>query len=236
MIRTEQEYLDLLRQKQKLETACVEGHDGHTLRLAHLNYFAMQAQVAVMQRTLDNYDLATGAVLRKGNWIPTFTGRRFWIQDPRPGDFELRDIAHSLAYQCRWNGSVRTHFSVAQHLVMTSYECDPRYALLGGFHDVAEYVLGDVAKPVKRLIEGYAPLEEAIIIAAGKQYGFTMEGLKDVKRADEVMLATELRDLVPYSVLQTPVREKPLAQPIIPWPAEVAEREFLKRMSHLLGI
>lgn len=53
--------------------------------------------------------------MRKGDWILTFTGRRFYPLDPRPEDVCLEDIAHALSLICRYNGHSRFFYSVAEH-------------------------------------------------------------------------------------------------------------------------
>lgn len=54
---------------------------------------------------------------RKGDWIQTVTGRPFWPLDPRVEELDIRDIAHSLAMQCRFGGHCHRFYSVAEHSV-----------------------------------------------------------------------------------------------------------------------
>ena len=44
----------------------------------------------------------------RGPWIETFSGRLYYLLDPRPQDIVLADIAHSLARICRFTGHCRT--------------------------------------------------------------------------------------------------------------------------------
>jgi hypothetical protein len=59
---------------------------------------------------------------RAGDWIQTFSGRRFYPADPRPDDMDIGDVAHALSMVCRFNGHVRFHYSVAQHAVLSAWQ------------------------------------------------------------------------------------------------------------------
>ena len=92
---------------------------------------------------------------RTGPWIETFTGKHFYPLDPKPEDFDLVDIAHSLANTCRFRGHVRRFFSVAEHSVNVSKLAegiDPGAAVQGLLHDAAEAYLSDLASPLKPYI------------------------------------------------------------------------------------
>ena len=41
---------------------------------------------------------------RFGAFMDTESGRRIYFEDPRPEDFVPRDVAYSLALQCRFAG------------------------------------------------------------------------------------------------------------------------------------
>lgn len=49
------------------------------------------------------------------NWILTSTGKRFDLFEPDADMIDPRDISHSLAHLCRFNGHTREFYSVAQH-------------------------------------------------------------------------------------------------------------------------
>ena len=50
-----------------------------------------------------------------GNWMLTYTGRRFYPIDPRPEDVCTEDIAHALSRICRFAGNTYCFYSVAEH-------------------------------------------------------------------------------------------------------------------------
>lgn len=179
---------------------------------------------------------------RRGDWQQTFTGRQFWPLDPRPDDIDVRDIAHALALQCRFAGHCRVPYSVAEHSVRVSdlimeQTGDSNAGLAGLLHDAAEAYCVDVPRPLKPFLTGYKSIERRIAWAieqwSGLHEGAFEEGL--VKRADEVLLATEARDLmvtapVPWTFAH-PV--EPLAEVIVPWSWSVAEVVFLSRFMAL---
>src|SRR5690606_29748913 len=96
---------------------------------------------------------------RKGDWMQTFTGRRFWPLDPRPDEICIEDIAHALSMQCRYAGHCLSFYSVAEHSVLLSqHVAEPfrRWALL---HDASEAYLVDVPRPIKGDLSNYRAVE-----------------------------------------------------------------------------
>ncbi len=99
---------------------------------------------------------------RQGDWIITYTGKRFYPLDPRVEDIDILDIAHSLSTINRFTGHARFPYSVAQHCIEVSYEIDPEFALAGLLHDATEAYVNDLAKPVKRSLPEYCAMEDRI--------------------------------------------------------------------------
>lgn len=133
--------------------------------------------------------------MRKGNYVVTYTGTRFYPFDPRPEEIFIEDIAHSLSMQCRYNGHSEKFYSVAEHSVHVSHFCDNK--LWGLLHDAAEAYIGDLITPLKTS-EGfgaYRKAEARIMKAVCKRFDLPQEMPEDVKKYDNVLLATEIRDL-----------------------------------------
>lgn len=140
---------------------------------------------------------------RRGNWIQTASGRRFWPLDPRPDEVHLEDIAHALAHLCRFCGHVRAFYSVAQHSVHVSRLVPPDLALHGLLHDAAEAYAGDVTLPLKLGLRGsttaYDAIEDALELAIEARFGLrelSTEERAAIKTADRRALSTERRDLM----------------------------------------
>lgn len=117
---------------------------------------------------------------RKGEWMHTSTGARFFPLDPRPEDICISDIANGLALDCRYGGQGRIDkfYSVAEHSYhMAEYA---RRVLGWGawavlavlMHDAAEAYLNDLPRAVKHSVgAGYDNLEDNVQRIIIKKYG-----------------------------------------------------------------
>jgi uncharacterized protein len=168
--------------------------------------------------------------MRQGDWMQTFTGVQFWPLDPLPSEINIEDIAHSLANQCRFAGHVQRFYSVAQHSVLVSRIVPRQHALWGLLHDATEAYLVDLPRPVKRysrLGEEYRGIEARLMQAICVRFDLPFEEPRCVKYADDVLLMTEKRDLMPNSPAKWRETADPLPYPIVPWAPISAEEEFL---------
>lgn len=83
-------------------------------------------------------------------WIQTYSRKKWNLRVPKVEDVDIEDIATSLSNQCRFFGHVRKYYSVAQHSVLVSANCEwPKEGLM---HDAPEAYLGDVARPLRMLL------------------------------------------------------------------------------------
>ena len=132
-------------------------------------------------------------------YVPTLLGHRFQPLAPRAADVVIEDIAHGLAFQCRFNGQTQHFYSVAQHSLIVADLVPKRLALAALLHDAAEAYLGDMVKPLKNLFPEFSRIEASVMTVIGERFG--VDGFADrlIKRADLVALATEKRDLMPHS-------------------------------------
>jgi uncharacterized protein len=128
-------------------------------------------------------------------WIETYSGKKFWFLKPTPEMIDIDDIAHALAMQCRYTGHVKHFYSVAEHSVHVSNLAKNK--LEGLLHDASEAFLTDIASPIKPHLANYKSMEETIMVAIGKLYGFNWPVSQDTKDADSTQLKTEARHLLP---------------------------------------
>ena len=93
-------------------------------------------------------------------YVSTYLGNRFYPLEPRIDDVDIEDIAHGLAYQCRFNGQTNAFYSVAQHSLIVAALVPEELRFAALLHDAAEAYLGDMVKPLKVLLPGFSEIEE----------------------------------------------------------------------------
>jgi hypothetical protein len=168
-------------------------------------------------------------------WIATYTGRQFWPLDAHAEHIDLRDIAHSLALQCRFNGHCRAFYSVAEHSVRVSRLLPPELSLWGLLHDAAEAYVSDLPRPLKQTAPAFRDAEDRLLALIAELYGLPWPMPAAVHHADEVLLATELRDLMAPAPAPWGLTAAPLDEAIVPVGPEVAEQLYLGRFGELRG-
>lgn len=178
-----------------------------------------------------------------GGRIATFTGGQIAPLSPDPADVDILDIAHALSNQCRFTGHTRTFYSVAQHSVNVSMLCSDRLALWGLLHDATEAYLSDIARPIKRFAgefgAAYTAVEDGLMAAIIARWGLDniLPMPDEVKEADNIMLANEIRSLMAESPLYDGWEAYPDVPPslmrvLLP---EQAEAVFMHRYYELGG-
>lgn len=178
---------------------------------------------------------------RAGDWMQTHTGRQFWPVDPRADEIDILDIAHALSHLCRFAGHCRCLYVVGDHSVRVSRLApahDRMIALAGLLHDATEAYVVDVPRPLKRFLPGYAEIEARVARCVERRFDLET-GILDhpsIKHWDEVLLATEARDLMGgQSAGKWLLRAQPLPEriePLLPWHAR---ETFLERFEELGG-
>ncbi len=155
----------------------------------------------------------------------TSSGVIFNLMDPKMNDVRINDIAHNLSQQCRWNGSTRTYYSVAEHSIKV-YEAYVMKVSLGNdhsrkgalaalLHDAEEAYWGDIIQPIKDL---YPEIEEKLVFLRIKiieKFGSNyIEYMDDIEKYDDQILQWENKNLIQASKVTS-------NHPIL------AERQFL---------
>lgn len=162
---------------------------------------------------------------------------------PEPHDIDIEDIAHALAMVCRWGGSSKYFYSVAQHSFLVSTIVEEVNAFAGLLHDASEAYIGDVTSPMKitPVFDLYraeeAKLQQVILdrFGVGKMDPAVC---LDVHTADVLMAAVEAEYLMPgemlsYKVLNAvAVTGVHLPRPEI-WSQREGKERFLKRYHEL---
>lgn len=183
-----------------------------------------------------------------GDWMQTFTGRKFYPLTPASEDVDPVDIAHALSLLCRYGGHVDRFYSVAEHCVLMSQWVedhaapgDPerarRLALWALLHDATEAYVVDVPRPLKRNLSDYKAIEFGVMIAIVARFNlWTPQMPPTVKLADDRILLTE------RNALMAATHERweqdgldPLPVTIHAWSPAEAERQYTRRLADLTG-
>lgn len=175
-------------------------------------------------------------------WMQTFSGQRFDVLNPQAKDVRIEDIAHGLAYTCRYGGASKRYYSVAEHcVIMSRYMPGARHLKQALLHDSAEAYIGDLIRPVKHQPELaiFRKIEAKIEVQVFKRFEIkpTAESSKAVKQTDNRILIDEITQLMadPQMYLSTPMFKglKPLGVTLRCWEPSLAEHMFLSRFKDL---
>lgn len=176
-----------------------------------------------------------GARDRDGGWMQTFSGKQFWPMDPHVDDIDIRDIAHSLSMQCRYNGHSLRYYSVAEHSVYVSRYVSGHLALEGLLHDAAEAYLCDIPRPLKPHLTNYRETEERLERVIATHFGLKYPFHPDIKRVDSAILGDEKEALMSTEPEPWYLPYEALGVKIEGWMPQEAEKRFLERYRALRG-
>lgn len=186
---------------------------------------------------------------RKGSWMQTSLGGRFYPLDPRPEEIFLQNIGNGLAQEYRYGGQGRIDrlYSVAEHschlsdYVMRVHR-DLLFAWAMHMHDSPEGVgLKDLPRSVKRGAgAGYKEMEvgvEDVIFAKYGLTGFFRLRRADVKELDERIIPLEKAWMMAHDIPWRHDELEPLEGVVIQgWDAPRARREWLLRADKYLTV
>lgn len=133
---------------------------------------------------------------RKGDWMQTYTGERFYPLDPRANEVHVMDIAHALSMIVRFGGHIKKFYSVAEHSVIVSHLVPPEHAFDALLHDATEAYCMDVPRPLKRYLPEYCEIEKRIWTAVAERFGLAPEMHESIKWADGEALLAEADELL----------------------------------------
>jgi len=173
----------------------------------------------------------------RGDWMQTFTGRRFYPMDPRPEEVDPADIAHALSLLCRYGGHLDRFYSVAEHCVLMSEWVAPENALAALLHDATEAYVVDVPRPLKRYLPEYRSIEDAVWNAICLRFHVAGDLPAEVKEADNRIILTERNALMSNAGVwaQDGIVE-PLPVAIVGWSPAEAELVYQGRLAELMAV
>jgi len=115
------------------------------------------------------------------------------LRNPVPADVDMRDVCTNLSRIRRWNGAV--DFTVDQHsrlveAILRGKSCSAVTCLAGLLHDAHEYVTGDIAEPVLKMLH----IENLCV-------NFTMQEIQDsIQNAINIKTGFHTSELRIYDV------------------------------------
>lgn len=167
-------------------------------------------------------------------FIRTYLGLDFHPYNPQPEEINIQDIAHALACTCRFGGHCREYYSVAQHSVFVSLECQAEHALTGLLHDAVEAYIGDIPRPVRKGLREFNDLEQQVWKILANKFNLPTALPADVIHADQTLLCFEFDQLLPGEAENIPKLDPPKfttsLQPLSP---PEAEQLFLEQYNKL---
>jgi len=168
--------------------------------------------------------------------LATWTGKHVDYANPSPEQIDINDIAIALSRECRYAGHLREFYSVAQHSVICSAIVDDDLALEALLHDASKAYLKDITSPLKALLPDYKTIEARFDAVIRRRFGLPELGSEQVKKADIVVLATEIRDLIEPGMIRPPLGVTPMQLKIAPEQPERARDAFLRRFHYLMRL
>jgi uncharacterized protein len=164
-------------------------------------------------------------------------GNAFDVQNPERGDFNIEDIAHSLAQIARFGGRCKDFYSVAQHSFYVSYMMGPKKAKIGLLHDASEAYLSDIASPIKPLLPDYVALEKSLQGKLALAFDLPVDAFEDpdLKLMDKKIQGMEAANLITnpqtvYAWCGYPDDTMfSIDRNFKPWPWKDAKRMFINR-------
>lgn len=170
-------------------------------------------------------------------WIETFTGKRFHLLTPSPEEIDIIDIAHALSLLCRYTGQVSSFYCIGDHSIRISHMVPRELALAALLHDASESYISDISRPLKQLLPQYRDIESIVQTAIYDKYSVSPLSVGEydlIKQADNVLLITEARDLLPgANYKEWGITEEPLPTPIKPMSSLLSYAVFLGEFNRL---
>ena len=168
-------------------------------------------------------------------WLETYSGAQIYPLREDIGDITMEDIAVSLSRTPRYNGHTDHVLYTAQHCCLmadyvqaeggTKEEC-----YLALHHDDGEAVVGDLVRPVKRLLPPFKVVEDGVFASMAEKFGYSSTIPPWLKDIDSRILVDEKKALRRRSPNVWAIDGlKPLGVQIDPWDSGQAYAGFMHR-------
>jgi len=171
----------------------------------------------------------------------TLTGKMIDLEDFKPEDVDLFEIANALSNQGRYNGQTKLFYSVAEHSVLLAQRAKAggmdeniQRALL--MHDASEAYVGDIVYHLKGRFPFFKELENKIIKVIFDKFEIKIDAIEAIVNSmDRAICIDEMHDLmykVDPELFKDPAMA-PLNVTIKRWKPLEAKEEFMKLAKEL---
>lgn len=171
--------------------------------------------------------------VRKGDWMQTYLGAKFYPLDARPEEVSITDIAKALGKLCRFGGHCLRFYSVAEHCVLLAKAMPKEFQFRALMDDAAEGYLGDMIRPIKNDSPEYKQREAALSAIILPRFGLDPECPPLLTECDQRILTDEQTQNMAKPPEQWITRAEPLGVTLQFWPPEEAARQFLIMFNQL---
>ena len=124
------------------------------------------------------------------NVYTTYSSQVLDLDFIKTEDIHIKDIAHSLSFQCRFNGHTERFYSIAEHSIILRdlvvegsvvQNLNRRMAAL--LHDSAECYIGDITKPVREHFYIGESFEDQILKIVFEAFGVPFSSFDEELKA-----------------------------------------------------
>ena len=169
-------------------------------------------------------------------WLEVHSGAQIYPLRTDIGPITMQDIVISLARTTRYNGHTDYPYATAEHSCHLADYVEreggsAEDCFMALHHDDAEAVVGDLIRPVKRLLPDFSKIEDNVFCSIAAQHGFPNDKLAPwLKDIDSRILCDEKAHLRKYSNNPWAIDHlKPLMAHIQGWDADTAYDQFMQR-------
>lgn len=163
----------------------------------------------------------------EGPYIRCWSGRKFHLKDPSPGQWYLPDVARHAAGVRRYTGA--TDFSIGQHMIVGAWMAErfyPEERLLAArflVHDAPEAMYGDMSSPLKSLCPDYRRVLTDAERSFEEAVNLTWLDDPKVKEVDTRMWLTERLIVMRDAIASGVSIEEDYSGPLEPFPLTTDE-------------
>lgn len=166
---------------------------------------------------------------------PTFLGTKFDLLEPTKKMIDIKNIAHHLSIENRWNGATRFPISVAYHSIMVCNNMPKGLELEGLLHDSHESEYKDLPFFLKRLILAHTDIYNQLcynfdLLIEDKYEVELIKNHHIISEVDQRVAKTELQlfNKIPKDLKNRFKDVQPYSISIQDLPYWNVEQEFLK--------